>query len=82
MINLPGVISDLIRGQKDWGMSQVVKHEFKEQKEPKGLTSRPSQAEKPGGSSQSLMEEESDSAKDRCQVRVWVANSPQVQAGE
>lgn len=41
-------------------MSQgMAKHKFKEQKEPEGSASR--QAEKPGGSSQQLMEREPDS---------------------
>lgn len=55
---------------------QVVRHEFKEQKEPEGSASRPRQAENPRGSSQQLREKEPDSAKDRCQVRVWVSQRP------
>lgn len=50
-------------------MSQgMVKHKFKEQKEPEGSASR--QAEKPGGSSQQLMEREPDS-----KVRSYPARS-------
>lgn len=55
------------------------------------LASRSRQAEKPGGSSQQLMEGEPDSqvspaqpapCQNRWHIRVWVAESPQVQAGE
>lgn len=60
----------------------MVKHEFKEQKEPEGLASRPRQAGRPAGSSQQLTEREYAPCQNRCQVRVWVAESPQVQAGE
>lgn len=65
----------------------MVKHKFKEQKEPKGSVSRPRQAGKPGGSSQQPVEREPDSELRSCPARSLPAQgvgaeSPQVQAGE